>query len=125
MKTQRKAISNKVRSTRGASLSLALLLFLICSVLGAVVLTAGSASAGRVADMAEMDRRYYNVSSAAELLGGELGGKTVRIERTRETVTTVVTTGIVSGEAGNETVAETKTTTETVTYSTLVVNTPE
>ena len=68
-----------IRSRSGASLSMALLLFLVCAVIGAVVLTAGTAAAGRVSRLAEMDQRYYSVSSAAQLLAEELSGKTVTV----------------------------------------------
>lgn len=47
---------------------MALLLFLVCAVIGAVVLTAATASAGRFSDLAESDRRYYSVTSAVKLL---------------------------------------------------------
>lgn len=66
------AITHKVRSTDGASLSIALLLFLVCAVVGSVVLAAATAASGRLAKMAEMDQRYYSVTSAAELLAEEL-----------------------------------------------------
>ena len=38
--------AEKLKSSRGASLMMALLLFLVCAVLGSVVLVAGTASAG-------------------------------------------------------------------------------
>ena len=85
-------LRRKLRSNAGASLSIALLLFLVCSILGVVVLTAASAAAGRMAvgsasggqsSLADMDQRYYSVTSAARLLAKELGGKKVKIEETR------------------------------------------
>ena len=79
----------------------ALLLFLVCAAVGAVILTAGAATAGRMSEKSKMDQRYYSVSSAAELLAKQLCDKPVTIERVRttETVTdlsfdgTTVTTG--------------------------------
>jgi len=62
------AIKNKIRSRRGASLTFALLLFLVCAVVGSVVLVAGTAASGRMSQIAEMDQRYYSVNSAARLL---------------------------------------------------------
>ena len=62
------AIRNKIRSRRGASLTFALLLFLVCAVVGSVVLVAGTAASGRMSQIAEMDQRYYSVNSAARLL---------------------------------------------------------
>ncbi|MCR5825457.1 MAG: hypothetical protein K6G54_02695, partial [Oscillospiraceae bacterium] len=75
-------VTRKLHSRRGASITFALLLFLVCAVVGAVVLTAGTASSGRVSELAEMDRRYYAVTSAAELLAQELNGKGVIVEET-------------------------------------------
>lgn len=77
----------KLRSRRGASITIALLLFLVCAVVGSVVLAAGTASSGRVSDLARMDRRYYAVASAAELLARELSGKEVVYEETGSVTT--------------------------------------
>ncbi len=84
-------IVRKLRSGRGASLLAALLLFLVCSVIGIVVLTAATAAAGRASKLAENDQRYFSVSSAAELLAQELSGKTVTIERKKVTARTQTT----------------------------------
>ena len=73
----------KLKSNKGASLSFALLLFLVCAVVGGVVLAAGTAAAGRLSEIAEMDQRYYAVTSAAELFRDKLAGQTVIIERNR------------------------------------------
>ena len=73
------AVRNKIRSRRGASLTFALLLFLVCAVIGSVVLTAGTVAAGRMAQVAEMDQRYYSVNSAARLLIDLIDGKEVTI----------------------------------------------
>lgn len=77
----------KLRSQRGASITIALLLFLVCTVIGSVVLAAGTASSGRVSDLARMDRRYYAVASAAQLLARELSGKEVVYEKTGSVTT--------------------------------------
>lgn len=61
-------ILKKLRSETGASLSYALLLFLVCAVLCSVILASATAAAGRMAKMAETDQRYFAVTSAAELL---------------------------------------------------------
>lgn len=87
----KRRIHSVLRSRTGASITFALLLFLACAVVGALVLTAGSAAAGRVSNLAQSDQRYYNVTSAAGLLAEELSGKTVTIERTRAITTTTVT----------------------------------
>lgn len=63
-----KRAAEKLKSSRGASLMMALLLFLVCAVVGSAVLTAGTAASGRMAKIAESDQRYYSVNSAANLL---------------------------------------------------------
>ena len=63
-----KAIRNKLISRRGASITFALLLFLVCAVLSSVIIAASTAAAGRMSRAAEMDQRYYAVTSAAEFL---------------------------------------------------------
>lgn len=78
----RHLIQKKLGSSRGASITMALLLFLACAVIGAVVLNAGTASAGRLSGMAKTDQRYYSVASAAELLAKELDGQSVIFEET-------------------------------------------
>lgn len=75
------AIKNKISSQRGASLTFALLLFLVCSVVGSVVLTAGTAAAGRMSEISEMDQRYYSINSAAKLLIGLFERDEIRYEK--------------------------------------------
>ena len=87
------ATLRKIKSSRGASLSIALFLFLICSVLGAVLLTAATTASGRLADLAEMDQRYYAVTSASELLAKELTKEPVTITRTKTVNRRVETIG--------------------------------
>ena len=82
----KRKINSVLRSQTGASITFALLLFLLCSIIGALVITAGTAAAGRMSHLAEMDQRYYSVSSAARFLADELDGGSVKITRTREIV---------------------------------------
>ena len=84
--------NNVLRSQTGASITFALLLFLACAMVGALVLTAGSAAAGRVSNLAQSDQRYYSVSSAASLLAEELSEKHVKIVQERVVTTEVTTT---------------------------------
>lgn len=67
-------VNNKLRSRRGASITFALLLFLVCAVVGSVVLAAGTAASGRLAKLAESEQRFYAVNSAAELVVSQLCG---------------------------------------------------
>ncbi|MBR4703513.1 MAG: hypothetical protein IKO91_06690 [Oscillospiraceae bacterium] len=77
----RERLQAKLRSGRGASITFALLLFLVCAVVGSVVLAAGTAASGRVSQLAEADRRYYAVTSAAQLFRDELNGQSYTIVR--------------------------------------------
>ncbi len=76
-------IISKLRSDRGASLLMALLLFLICAVLGVVVLAAGTTASGRLSGLTAADRRYYAVRSAAELFRQTLDGQEQTVIRTK------------------------------------------
>ena len=77
----KKRIMNKLRSQTGASISFALLLFLVCAILCSVILTAATAASGRMSSLAETDQRYYAVTSAAELLKDLFDEETVQIEK--------------------------------------------
>ena len=75
-------ISKKLRSSKGASLTFALLAFLVCAVISAVLLASASAASGRLSGLAESDQRYYAVTSAAQLFCDTLEEQTFSIERT-------------------------------------------
>ncbi len=79
---------NKLRSRKGASITFALLAFLVCAVISAVLLASASASAGRLSGLAEADRRYYAVTSAAQLFCDTLPDKEYIIERRLESKAT-------------------------------------
>lgn len=81
-------IRKKLASERGASITFALLLFLVCAVLSSVIIVAATAASGRLSRLADMDRRYYNVTSAAGLLKDVLDGKSITVEHTKTTQTT-------------------------------------
>ena len=78
-------IKKKLTSEQGASISFALLLFLVCAVISSIVITAGSAASGRMSNLAVMDRRYYAVTSAAELLVNEINGGSVNVDLSKTT----------------------------------------
>lgn len=65
---------HKVQSQRGASLSMALMLALVVTTVTAVALTAATAVSGRYSQLADMDRSYYNTTSAAKLFWDKMGG---------------------------------------------------
>ena len=92
----KRKIHNVLRSRTGASITFALLLFLVCSVVGVLVLTAGTTAAGRTSNLAKMDQRYYSVTSAAKLISSELAKETVTVNRERITTIQVTTPYTVS-----------------------------
>lgn len=85
----KKTVSKKLSSNDGVSLSIALLLFLVCAIVASVILTAGTAAAGRLSKKAELDQKYYLVNSAADILAEELEGKTVIKEEKTEGTSTI------------------------------------
>ncbi len=74
-------IKRKLNSERGASITWALLIFLVCAVVGSAVLVAGTTASGRMSKLAENDQRYYAVTSSAGLLRDILG-KSITVTRT-------------------------------------------
>jgi len=82
------AMKNKIKSQRGASITFALLLFLVCAVISSVVIVAATAAGGRMSQIAQSDQRYYAVTSAAELLKDALDGKTVTVRTTEKSKAT-------------------------------------
>ena len=74
-------LKQKLKSQTGASITFALLLFLVCAVVGSAVLVAGTAAAGRMSKIAEMDQRYYAVNSAARFLIDTVEEETVEVKK--------------------------------------------
>lgn len=64
----------KLKSENGASLALALLFFVICAMVGSVVLAAATAAAGRIANLQKSDQARYTLESAADLIESQLTG---------------------------------------------------
>ena len=58
-------VLQKLTSKRGASLSMALMLLLVCTTVAGVALTAATVVAGRQAKTKEMDKSYYNVKRSS------------------------------------------------------------
>ena len=82
-----RAIRQKLASDRGASITFALLIFLVCAIISSVVIVAGTAASGRISQLAQMDQRYYAVNSAAELVRDLLEGQTITVTETVSTTT--------------------------------------
>lgn len=67
-------LAKKLHSSAGASIVLALLLFLVCALAGAAAVTAASANVGRYTYQQESQQAYLAVSSAARLVRDQLDG---------------------------------------------------
>lgn len=65
-------IPNKLRDNSGASLLIALLFFMICAVIGTLILTIAVAASGRMLHLKENQQSYYNIYSATKLLEEEI-----------------------------------------------------
>ncbi len=90
-------IKEKLRSSKGASLIIALVFMLFCAMIGSAVLAAATANGGRVAALKSDQQEYLDQRSAATLLSDEL-----QINRPKLTVTKkeVVTTTYKVGDGG-------------------------
>ena len=74
-------IKNKLNSQKGASITWALLIFMVCAVVGSAVLVAGTTASGRMSKLTENDQRYYAVTSTSAFLRDVLAKK-VTVVRT-------------------------------------------
>jgi len=66
------AVKNKLNSNRGASMMLALALFLVCVMVSSIIVVAASSNSSRNVLRAQRQRDYLAVSSAAEMLTKDL-----------------------------------------------------
>jgi hypothetical protein len=73
-------LKEKLNSRQGASLMIALLFFLLCITTGTVILTAATASTGRISSQKQVQQDYLTVSSAARLVRDQLKGTTFTAE---------------------------------------------
>ncbi len=60
-------IREKLTSENGASLLAALLFFVICAIIGGVILTSASVASGRMTGLRKSNQEYYSLTSAAKL----------------------------------------------------------
>lgn len=77
-------VRGKLQSNEGASLALSLLFFVICAAIGSAIITAATASAGRMKNITTGDQNRYNVKSAVNLLKAELTQGSYQITYTIE-----------------------------------------
>lgn len=86
-----KAVQRKLCDRSGATLTVALLFFIMCAATGSVILAAATTSTGRLAELQASDQNYYAVVSAAKLLRDEIDGQTIGVKQTEKKTTTVTT----------------------------------
>lgn len=72
MRSRDKQIRAKLADDRGASIVIALVFFLICAIIGSVVLTSASVNAKAVQTHREAQEAEFVVGSAAQAIGHEL-----------------------------------------------------
>ena len=68
-------IRRKIKSEEGASLSVALLFFLVCAIVGSVILAAAASSMGRMKNLSSTERDKEAVYSTARLVVRRMAGK--------------------------------------------------
>ena len=108
-----KRICEKLKSSRGASILFAILVFMLCILAGTSALTAASANAGRYTHLEEDQRKYLSVASAIKMFKSEFAGKTFEASFTHtKTESWYWKTGDDGTKVLNETEKENLTTTE-------------
>lgn len=65
-------LRKKLRSESGASILLALLMFLVCALVGATVLAAAASNAGKARSSRTEQQKFLNLSSAIQLVADEI-----------------------------------------------------
>lgn len=90
-------IKEKLRSSKGASLIIALVFMLFCAMVGSAVLAAATANGGRIAALKSDQQEYLDQRSAATLLSDELQINTPKLIVTKKQV---VTTTYKVGDGG-------------------------
>lgn len=82
----KESLRGKLQSNTGASLAVALLFFLVCAVVGTMLLVSASTASGRMKSAISYDQNKYAVESAAKVLKEDLSKERVILERTKTSV---------------------------------------
>lgn len=115
------AVQRKLQDRSGATLTVALLFFIMCAAAGSVILASATTSTGRLAELKASDQNYYAVVSAAKLLRDEIDGQTIGVKQTEtKTVTTTRTEKKEKDESGADVTVVEETTKTEYSYSTPV-----
>ena len=73
-------VQRKIEDRSGASLSVALLFFLVCAIVGSVLIAAASVSMGRMKGIEQGEQERYAVDSAMELIAAKMQGGSVSFQ---------------------------------------------
>lgn len=79
-----------VRDERGASIVIALVFFLICAIIGSVVLTAASVNAKAVQTNRDLQQTEFTVGSAAQLVGSQFSAVVLNVDYSGDSPSVVV-----------------------------------
>lgn len=90
-------VRKKLHSQRGASVVIALIFFLICVMVGAVILAAASANVGRLSHLRKNEQAYFSLSSAARLVRDDLAQSQYRYV-TQNNATIAASSGFIGDE---------------------------
>lgn len=85
LKKVRERAAEKITSSEGVTILIALLFFMMCAVVGSIILTAATAASGRLSTLRETEKDYYITSSAAEFLKDSIEGTEVEIRTSNGT----------------------------------------
>ena len=69
-----RAVTKKLKSRRGVTIIMAMVFFLVCAVIGSIVLATAGTNAGRLSHMRSGQQAHLTVSSAAGLVRDEITG---------------------------------------------------
>ncbi|MEA4971834.1 MAG: hypothetical protein VB119_01515 [Candidatus Metalachnospira sp.] len=67
-------VKSKLKSQSGASILIALMLFLVCAMVGSVVLSSAAGNADKMRNRRSEQQEYLSISSAARLIQNAIGG---------------------------------------------------
>ena len=96
-------VQRKIEDRSGASLSVALLFFLLCAIVGSILIAAASASMGRMKNIEQGEQDRYAVDSAMNLIAEKMGKGAVTFNASmKPVVVQVVTDGGDDGEEISE-----------------------
>ena len=82
MRKMRARVIKKFTSAEGMTILIALLFFMMCAVVGSIILTAATAASGRLSNLRDEEKGYFAASSAAEFLRDSIEGTTFQISQT-------------------------------------------